>query len=162
MLWVCFLASIQLYTLWVRGIQPSTDPEAYLLIIPRSGPRKQSMLSWRSVGYVFVHVTPMFVRLIGYVFCSIRTQQLYTFAILVDAGLGNLPHIYIYIYIYIYVYTHNMYIRPSRGRAPAAPAWPPRRRRWTPPWTSGSRVPNDNNKNNNDNDIVNTDRYTWW
>ena len=54
MLWVCFLASIQLYTLWVRGIHPSTDPEAYPLIIPRSGPRKHSMFSWRSVGYVFV------------------------------------------------------------------------------------------------------------
>ena len=28
MLWVCFLASIHLYTLWVRGIHPSRDPEA--------------------------------------------------------------------------------------------------------------------------------------
>ena len=74
MLWVCFLASIQLYTLWVRSIHPSTDPEAYPLSIPRSGPRKHSMLSWRSVGYVFAHVTPMCFRLIGYGF-SIRTQN---------------------------------------------------------------------------------------
>ena len=51
--WVCLLASIQLYTLCVRGIHPSTDPETYPLIIHRSGPRKHSMFSWRSVGYGF-------------------------------------------------------------------------------------------------------------
>ena len=68
MLWVCFLASIQLYTLWVRGIHPSTDPEAYPLIIPRSGPRKHSMLSWRSEGYVSFHGAPMLFRFIVYVF----------------------------------------------------------------------------------------------
>ena len=61
MLCVCFLASIQLYTLWVRGIHPSTDPEAYPLIIPRSGPRKHSMFSWRRVGLFCFDGTPMFL-----------------------------------------------------------------------------------------------------
>ena len=117
MLWVCFLASIQLYTLWVRGIHPSTDYEAYPLIITRSGPRKNSMLSWRSVGYVF-SCNPFVCSIDRVCVCSIRTHILSTFAFLVDAGLGNLPYItciYIYIYIYIciciYIYIYMyMYI----------------------------------------------------
>ena len=36
-----------------KGHSPFHSPEAYPLIISRSGPRKHSMLSWRSVGYLF-------------------------------------------------------------------------------------------------------------
>ena len=113
MLWVGALASIQLYILWVRGIHPSTDPEAYPLIIPRSGPRKHSMLSWCSVGYVVFHVTPYDVSIDRVSCFSSRTQHLSTFAFLVEAGLGNLPYLYLslslYAHIYIYIYIFYMY-----------------------------------------------------
>ena len=56
---------------------------------------------------MFFHVTPMFVGLIGYVFFSIRTQTLITFAFLIEAGLGNLP------YIIIRMHTTNNLINTS-------------------------------------------------
>ena len=96
MLWVRILASMQVYTLWVRGIHPSTDPEAKPLSIPRSGPRKHSMLAWRSVGYAFVHVTPMLFRLIGYVLFNSHATIVH-FCVFSRRWSGE-SALYIYIY----------------------------------------------------------------